>query len=55
VCAENRVRAIVGRPSAQRWLDVNPGVSANYLGFFYERPLENMEILTKDLNLELLN
>jgi hypothetical protein len=34
VCAENRVRAIVSQPSAQHWLDVSLGVSADYPGFF---------------------
>jgi hypothetical protein len=34
MCAENQVSAFVGQPSAQRWLDVNPGVSTDYLVFF---------------------
>jgi hypothetical protein len=34
VCAENRVRTVVGQPSAQLLLDVSPGVSAEFLGFF---------------------
>jgi hypothetical protein len=41
VCAENRVRAIVGQPSARRRDDVKPRVSADYPGFFINALLFN--------------
>jgi hypothetical protein len=38
VCAENHVRAVVGQPSAQRWLDITLHFSADYQGFFLSTP-----------------
>jgi non-canonical (house-cleaning) NTP pyrophosphatase len=41
VCAENRVRAVVGQPPAQHWLGLKSGISADYLVFFINAQNQN--------------